>query len=142
MKYNNFTLQIRRVKVLRQRNSGLGLSIKGGAEHKLPILISRIFKDQAADLTSKLFVGDAILKGGSLIAFLTTFFFPLFVSLDGFLSHCLLSSSVLSCFLAYLFLCLLLYLPLCLSVNLSFPSLPPYLHHHVTCVRSVTQESF
>lgn len=55
--------QIRRVKVIRQRSSGLGLSIKGGAEHKLPILISRIFKDQAADLTGKLFVGDAILKG-------------------------------------------------------------------------------
>ncbi|KAK8744780.1 hypothetical protein OTU49_000613, partial [Cherax quadricarinatus] len=54
--------RIRRVKVVRQRNSGLGLSIKGGSEHKLPILISRIFKDQAADLTGKLFVGDAILK--------------------------------------------------------------------------------
>ncbi|CAL4091691.1 unnamed protein product, partial [Meganyctiphanes norvegica] len=54
--------RIRRVKVIRQRNTGLGLSIKGGSEHKLPILISRIFKDQAADLTSKLFVGDAILK--------------------------------------------------------------------------------
>ncbi|XP_069193035.1 gamma-1-syntrophin-like [Procambarus clarkii] len=54
--------RIRRVKVIRQRNSGLGLSIKGGSEHKLPILISRIFKDQAADLTGKLFVGDAILK--------------------------------------------------------------------------------
>ncbi|XP_045110953.1 gamma-2-syntrophin-like isoform X2 [Portunus trituberculatus] len=54
--------RIRRVKVIRQRSSGLGLSIKGGAEHKLPILISRIFKDQAADLTGKLFVGDAILK--------------------------------------------------------------------------------
>ncbi|KAA0202071.1 hypothetical protein HAZT_HAZT011260 [Hyalella azteca] len=54
--------QIRRVRVVRQRNSGLGLSIKGGAEHKLPILISRIFKDQAADLTARLFVGDAILK--------------------------------------------------------------------------------
>lgn len=54
--------RIRRVKVTRQRSSGLGLSIKGGSEHKLPILISRIFKDQAADLTGKLFVGDAILK--------------------------------------------------------------------------------
>ncbi|XP_063588298.1 gamma-1-syntrophin-like [Penaeus indicus] len=54
--------RIRRVKVIRQRASGLGLSIKGGSEHKLPILISRIFKDQAADLTGKLFVGDAILK--------------------------------------------------------------------------------
>lgn len=39
------------------------MSIKGGAEHKLPILISRIFKDQAADQTGELFVGDAIIKG-------------------------------------------------------------------------------
>ena len=57
--------KIRRIRVIRQRNSGLGLSIKGGTEHKLPILISRIFKDQAADLTSKLYVGDAILKGNN-----------------------------------------------------------------------------
>lgn len=63
-----FYSQIRRVKIIRQRSSGLGLSIKGGAEHKLPILISRIFKDQAADLTGKLFVGDAILKGEWLIS--------------------------------------------------------------------------
>lgn len=47
----------------RQKVGGLGLSIKGGAEHKLPILISRIFKDQAADQTGELFVGDAIIKG-------------------------------------------------------------------------------
>ncbi|XP_046979406.1 gamma-1-syntrophin [Schistocerca americana] len=50
------------VSVTRQKVGGLGLSIKGGAEHKLPILISRIFKDQAADQTGQLFVGDAIIK--------------------------------------------------------------------------------
>lgn len=50
------------VKVIRQKVGGLGLSIKGGAENKLPILISRIFKDQAADQTGQLFVGDAIIK--------------------------------------------------------------------------------
>ncbi|KAG8225250.1 hypothetical protein J437_LFUL008787 [Ladona fulva] len=50
------------VKVIRQKVGGLGLSIKGGAEHHLPILISRIFKDQAADQTGQLFVGDAIVK--------------------------------------------------------------------------------
>ncbi|KAJ9583753.1 hypothetical protein L9F63_021916, partial [Diploptera punctata] len=50
------------VSVTRQKVGGLGLSIKGGAEHKLPILISRIFKDQAADRTGELFVGDAIIK--------------------------------------------------------------------------------
>jgi gamma-syntrophin len=59
------------VEVQRQRTGGLGLSIKGGAEHKLPILISRIFREQAADLTGQLFVGDAIIRGAfaSLITF-------------------------------------------------------------------------
>ncbi|XP_034253344.1 gamma-1-syntrophin isoform X2 [Thrips palmi] len=52
----------RMVSVTRQKVGGLGLSIKGGSEHKLPILISRIFKGQAADETGKLFVGDAIIK--------------------------------------------------------------------------------
>jgi len=50
------------VQITRQKQGGLGLSIKGGAEHKLPILISRIYKDQAADITGQLFVGDAIIK--------------------------------------------------------------------------------
>ncbi|KAJ6640624.1 Gamma-1-syntrophin [Pseudolycoriella hygida] len=52
----------RMVQITRQDVGGLGLSIKGGAEHKLPILISRIYKDQAADVSGKLFVGDAIIK--------------------------------------------------------------------------------
>ncbi|XP_044740932.1 gamma-1-syntrophin [Chrysoperla carnea] len=52
----------RMVQIRRQAEGGLGLSIKGGAEHKLPILISRIYKDQAADRTGELFVGDAIVK--------------------------------------------------------------------------------
>lgn len=51
------------VQIRRQKVGGLGLSIKGGAEHKLPILISRIYKNQAADQTGELFVGDAIIKG-------------------------------------------------------------------------------
>lgn len=54
----------RMVQITRQPVGGLGLSIKGGAEHKLPILISRIYKEQAADLSGKLFVGDAIVKVG------------------------------------------------------------------------------
>ena len=33
--------------IKRDKPGGLGLSVKGGAEHNLPILISRIFKDQA-----------------------------------------------------------------------------------------------
>lgn len=62
---NNFiwnVVQERMVQIRRNKNSGLGLSIKGGAEHKLPILISKIYKDQAADITGQLFVGDAIIK--------------------------------------------------------------------------------
>lgn len=55
-------VQERMVQIRRDSSSGLGLSIKGGAEHKLPILISKIYKDQAADLTGQLFVGDAIIK--------------------------------------------------------------------------------
>lgn len=50
------------VQIRRDKSGGLGLSIKGGAEHKLPILISKIYKDQAADITGQLFVGDAIIK--------------------------------------------------------------------------------
>lgn len=52
----------RMVQITRQKEGGLGFSIKGGAEHKLPILISRIYKDHAADNTGQLFVGDAIIK--------------------------------------------------------------------------------
>ncbi|XP_046672710.1 gamma-1-syntrophin [Homalodisca vitripennis] len=60
--------RVRIVGVTRQKVGGLGISIKGGSEHKLPILISRIFKDQAADQTGELFVGDAIIKvNGELI---------------------------------------------------------------------------
>ncbi|XP_033099451.1 gamma-2-syntrophin-like isoform X2 [Anneissia japonica] len=52
----------RLVVVKRQKIGGLGLSIKGGAEHNIPILVSRIFKGQAADCSGNLYVGDAILK--------------------------------------------------------------------------------
>ncbi|XP_038051543.1 gamma-2-syntrophin-like isoform X1 [Patiria miniata] len=52
----------RSVCLRRQRIGGLGLSIKGGAEHNIPILVSRIFKDQTADQSGGLYVGDAILK--------------------------------------------------------------------------------
>lgn len=63
--YTNFPLQIRLVVLNRDPSGGLGISIKGGAEHKLPILISKVIKGQAADLTGQLFVGDAIIKGKS-----------------------------------------------------------------------------
>lgn len=60
-------LQERTVVIQREKIGGLGLSVKGGAEHNLPVLISRIFKDQAADKTGQLFVGDAILKVRALL---------------------------------------------------------------------------
>ncbi|KAM9310322.1 beta-1-syntrophin isoform 2-T2 [Pholidichthys leucotaenia] len=50
------------VKVSKQEIGGLGISIKGGKENKMPILISKIFKGLAADQTQALFVGDAILS--------------------------------------------------------------------------------
>lgn len=43
--------QKRGVKVLKQGWAGLGISIKGGKENKMPILISKIFKGLAADQT-------------------------------------------------------------------------------------------
>ncbi|XP_019744131.1 gamma-2-syntrophin isoform X1 [Hippocampus comes] len=52
----------RTVVLRRQDTGGLGLSIKGGAENNVPVVISKIFKDQVADQTGKLFVGDAVLE--------------------------------------------------------------------------------
>ncbi|XP_042317698.1 beta-1-syntrophin [Sceloporus undulatus] len=53
--------QKRCVQVQKQEAGGLGISIKGGKENKMPILISKIFKGLAADQTQALYVGDAIL---------------------------------------------------------------------------------
>lgn len=50
------------VRVVKQDVGGLGISIKGGKENKMPILISKIFKGLAADQTNALYVGDAILS--------------------------------------------------------------------------------
>jgi len=47
--------------VSKPESSGLGVSIKGGRENNMPILISKIFSGMAADLTNQLYVGDAIL---------------------------------------------------------------------------------
>ncbi|XP_023558084.1 beta-1-syntrophin isoform X2 [Octodon degus] len=54
--------QKRGVRVLKQELGGLGISIKGGRENKMPILISKIFQGLAADQTQALYVGDAILS--------------------------------------------------------------------------------
>jgi len=57
----NVTDSFRTVNVIKQEVGGLGISIKGGRENKMPILISKIFKGLAADQTESLYVGDAIL---------------------------------------------------------------------------------
>ena len=54
--------QKRTVRVAKSGTGGLGISIKGGRENKMPILISKIFKGMAADQTGSLFVGDAIIS--------------------------------------------------------------------------------
>ncbi|XP_032891504.1 LOW QUALITY PROTEIN: beta-2-syntrophin [Amblyraja radiata] len=53
--------RVRTVRVLKQEAGGLGISIKGGRENRMPIVISKIFRGLAADRTGALFVGDAIL---------------------------------------------------------------------------------
>lgn len=53
--------EIRTVRVIKQEVGGLGISIKGGKENRMPILISKIFKGLAADQTEGLYIGDAIL---------------------------------------------------------------------------------
>jgi len=54
--------EIRVVKLKRHPLFGLGLCVKGGKEHGLPLLISNMFKNQPAELSEALKVGDAILK--------------------------------------------------------------------------------
>ncbi|XP_038601046.1 beta-1-syntrophin [Tachyglossus aculeatus] len=53
--------QKRAVTVQKAETGGLGISIKGGRENRMPILISKIFRGLAADRTRALYVGDAIL---------------------------------------------------------------------------------
>lgn len=50
------------VRVVKSDNNGLGISIKGGRENRMPILISKIFRGMAADSVKGLYVGDAILS--------------------------------------------------------------------------------
>jgi len=55
------TGQRRVVRVVKEDN-GLGISIKGGRENKMPIIVSKIFKGLSADKTKQLYVGDAVLS--------------------------------------------------------------------------------
>ena len=51
-----------KVRIIKSENNGLGISIKGGRENRMPILISKIFRGMAADQAKGLYVGDAILS--------------------------------------------------------------------------------
>ncbi|XP_051916849.1 beta-2-syntrophin [Hippocampus zosterae] len=56
------TEAVRKVRVVKQESGGLGISIKGGRDNRMPILISKIFPGLAADQSRALRVGDAILS--------------------------------------------------------------------------------
>ena len=53
---------IRTVKVVKTENEGLGISITGGKEHGIPIIISDIHTGSPADKSGSLYIGDAILS--------------------------------------------------------------------------------
>ncbi|VDN31607.1 unnamed protein product [Gongylonema pulchrum] len=53
---------IRAVKLVKETHEGLGISITGGKEHGVPILISEIHPSQPAERCGQLYVGDAILS--------------------------------------------------------------------------------
>ncbi|CAG9814214.1 unnamed protein product [Phaedon cochleariae] len=53
---------IRTVMVKRQPGQGLGISITGGREHGVPILISELEHNGPAALSEQLYIGDAILN--------------------------------------------------------------------------------
>ncbi|CAB3408070.1 unnamed protein product [Caenorhabditis bovis] len=52
----------RKVTLTKHPHEGLGISITGGSEHALPIVISEIQPGQPADRCGQVFVGDAILS--------------------------------------------------------------------------------
>ncbi|CAC5425660.1 Golgi-associated PDZ and coiled-coil motif-containing protein [Mytilus coruscus] len=57
---------VRKVLIQKGADDGLGLSITGGKEHGVPILISEIHEGQPADRCENLYVGDAILSVNSI----------------------------------------------------------------------------
>ena len=56
------TGQKRIVKIVKEADAGLGISIKGGRENRMPVVISKIFENMAAATTGQLHCGDAILS--------------------------------------------------------------------------------
>jgi golgi-associated PDZ and coiled-coil motif-containing protein len=62
-KRDNKLDQVRKVNLIRKNDGeGLGISITGGKDHGVPILISEIHPNGPAYRSSELFVGDAILS--------------------------------------------------------------------------------
>ncbi|XP_028405019.1 gamma-2-syntrophin-like [Dendronephthya gigantea] len=59
---NKDPVEKERTVLLKRESSGLGISVKGGSENKIPVLISKIYKGQAADKCGQLNIGDIILK--------------------------------------------------------------------------------
>ncbi|XP_069047615.1 gamma-1-syntrophin isoform X2 [Lepisosteus oculatus] len=62
MDFRTSSEEERTVTIRRQTIGGFGLSIKGGAEHNIPVVISKISKEQKAELSGLLFIGDGILQ--------------------------------------------------------------------------------
>ena len=54
------SFQLRTVRLRRQPDGSVGISIKGGTDHNLPILISKVCRNEDDD---HLYIGDAIVKG-------------------------------------------------------------------------------
>ncbi|EDV24971.1 uncharacterized protein TRIADDRAFT_13274, partial [Trichoplax adhaerens] len=54
--------QIRTVQIFKDSSEGLGISITGGREYGVPILISEIHKQTPAERCKGLYIGDAILS--------------------------------------------------------------------------------
>ncbi|KAJ1369810.1 hypothetical protein KIN20_031377 [Parelaphostrongylus tenuis] len=62
IKRNRGVGETRNVLLTKEPHEGLGISITGGAEHALPIVISEIQPGQPAHRCGQIFVGDAILS--------------------------------------------------------------------------------
>ncbi|XP_064461620.1 Golgi-associated PDZ and coiled-coil motif-containing protein-like [Ornithodoros turicata] len=57
--------EVRTVRIAKDKNEGLGISITGGLEHGVPIVVSEILPNMPAWRSGKLFVGDAILSANN-----------------------------------------------------------------------------
>lgn len=51
---------LRKVRLLKQSTENLGMSVTGGQEHGVPLIISEIYPNQPVARSGQLFVGDAI----------------------------------------------------------------------------------